>query len=145
MGRIQVLARSVVDSSGSCSKCSEFCNEIIATYIFYIRHDCCAILAYGKGEELQRIVPTNKVFSVLEYLWMAQTSVRDREPEENEPMFAPYNGNRFANSYATWQLQNDPPMDIYTLAINMRTSVKIIEDYYSDVVPADRERALHEW
>lgn len=33
-------------------------------------------------------------------------------------------------------------MDIYTLAINMRTSVKMIENYYSDVVPADRERAL---
>lgn len=130
------------------------------------------ILAYGKAKEPQRMVPTDEAFGAFEYLWTAQTSLHDKEPDDDDPVFVGYNGKRlgslkkvlnglleaanlkidtsgrvysaysFRHSYATWQLQKDPPMDIYTLAINMRTSVKMIEDYYSDVIPADRERAL---
>jgi integrase len=37
----------------------------------------------------------------------------------------------FRHSYATWQLEKNPPIDVYTLAINMRTSVEMIEKWYS--------------
>ncbi|MEP0942024.1 MAG: site-specific integrase [Rhizobiaceae bacterium] len=130
------------------------------------------ILAYGKGKEPQRLVPTDDAFTALEHLWNVQIQQWHCEPSDDQPVFAAYDQHRlgslkkvlnglleaadlkfdrmgrkfsaysFRHSYATWQLQRDPPMDIYTLATNMRTSVKMIEDYYSDVVPADRERAL---
>lgn len=32
--------------------------------------------------------------------------------------------------------------DVYTLAINVRTSVRMIEMYYSDVVPQDLAKQL---
>ena len=130
------------------------------------------ILAYGKGKEPQRMVPTDDAFHAFEYLWDEFKDRHGRPPYDDDPVFSAYDGKRlgsmkkslnglleaadlkqdsvgrtfsaycFRHSYATWQLQKDPPMDIYTLAINMRTSVKMIENYYSDVVPADRERAL---
>lgn len=37
----------------------------------------------------------------------------------------------FRHTYATWQLQKDNPIDIYTLAINMRTSIEMIQKHYS--------------
>ena len=130
------------------------------------------ILAYGKGKEPQRLVPTDDAFVALEHLWNAQTQRWGKPPTDDDPVFAGHDQRRlgslkkvlngllesanlkfdrmgrkfssysFRHSYATWQLQRDPPIDIYTLATNMRTSVKMIEDYYSDVVPADRERVL---
>lgn len=130
------------------------------------------ILAYGKGKQPQRLVPTDDAFRAFEHLWNSQVKLHQTEPTDTDPVFSSFEGKRlgslkkalnglleaadlkvdssgrvysaysFRHSYATWQLQADPPMDIYTLAINMRTSVKMIEDYYSDVIPADRERAL---
>ncbi|MBS1165545.1 MAG: hypothetical protein H6R00_1570 [Proteobacteria bacterium] len=46
----------------------------------------------------------------------------------------------FRHTYATRQLRKGT--DVYTLAINMRTSVRMIEMYYSDVVPEDLARQL---
>ena len=46
----------------------------------------------------------------------------------------------FRHTYATRQLRKGT--DVYTLAINMRTSVKMIEMYYSDVVPDDVAKRL---
>ncbi len=40
----------------------------------------------------------------------------------------------FRHTYATWQLQKSDAVDIYTLAINMRTSVEMIENYYSKLI-----------
>ena len=47
----------------------------------------------------------------------------------------------FRHTYATRQLRKGT--DVYTLAINMRTSVKMIEMYYSDVVPDDVAKQRH--
>lgn len=44
------------------------------------------------------------------------------------------------HTYATRQLRKGT--DVYTLAINMRTSVRMIEMYYSDVVPEDLAKQL---
>ena len=46
----------------------------------------------------------------------------------------------FRHTCATRQLRKGT--DVYTLAINMRTSVKMIEMYYSDVVPDDVAKQL---
>jgi integrase len=54
----------------------------------------------------------------------------------------------FRHSYATWQLQKSPPMDIHTLAINMRTSPDMIYKHYSHVIAddhAERLRGTDEW
>ena len=37
----------------------------------------------------------------------------------------------FRHSYATWKLQDEEVIGIHTLAINMRTSVEMIQKYYS--------------
>jgi integrase len=101
-----------------------------------------------------------------------------RKPAKDDPVFCNYKGDRmityntslkallkasnltadafgnnftaycFRHSYATWALQKSPPVDIYTLATNMRTSVEMIEKWYSDVIPADQARILRgddEW
>ncbi len=46
----------------------------------------------------------------------------------------------FRHTYASNQLRKG--MDVYALAINMRTSVKMIEMYYSDVTPSDVAKRL---
>lgn len=48
----------------------------------------------------------------------------------------------FRHSYATWELQKNPPTDVYVLSINMRTSVKMIQDYYGKVVAGDHHASL---
>ncbi|MBI1619818.1 site-specific integrase [Aquamicrobium zhengzhouense] len=103
-------------------------------------------------------------------LWDAYVAVHDREPRMDEAVFGNAIGERaksfkkglnalpeaaelktdpfgrartaysFRHTYATRQLQKGT--DIYTLAINMRTSVKMIEAYYSDVIPDDIARQL---
>ena len=50
----------------------------------------------------------------------------------------------FRHSYATWARQSDPPIDIYTLAGNMRTSVEMIQKWYSNATPADQKRILQQ-
>ena len=37
----------------------------------------------------------------------------------------------FRHTYATWQLINDENVGIHTLAVNMRTSVEMIQNHYS--------------
>jgi site-specific recombinase XerD len=46
----------------------------------------------------------------------------------------------FRHTYATNQIRDG--VDVYTLAINMRTSVRMIEMYYSDIIPEDRAKLL---
>lgn len=46
----------------------------------------------------------------------------------------------FRHTYASNQIRKGT--DIYTLAIDMRTSVRMIEMYYSDVVPDEMARQL---
>jgi integrase len=46
----------------------------------------------------------------------------------------------FRHTYATNQIRKGT--DVYTLAINMRTSVRMIETYYSDVLPSDLAKQL---
>ncbi|MEP2980659.1 MAG: hypothetical protein ABJO86_14295 [Lentilitoribacter sp.] len=59
-----------------------------------------------------------------------------------------YSTYSFRHSYATWQLQKSPRVSIYWLAKNMRTSVEMIEKWYSDAVPEDQAVILRgddEW
>jgi integrase len=46
----------------------------------------------------------------------------------------------FRHTCATSQIRDG--VDVYTLAINMRTSVRMIEMYYSDIIPEDRAKLL---
>jgi integrase len=136
------------------------------------------IFAQGKGRLPQRFVPRREAISGFEDIHMAFQRTFGREPDEDDPVFVNYRGERiknftgslkslliaanlqadasgnpftaysFRHSYATWALQGDPPVDIYWLATNMRTSVEMIERWYSHVVPADQARILrgdHEW
>ena len=48
----------------------------------------------------------------------------------------------FRHSYATWALQRDPPVDVFTLSNNMRTSVEMIKKWYSKAFPEDQKRIL---
>lgn len=136
------------------------------------------IIAYSKGKRPQRFVPRRSAISGFENLWHGYNKQFGRFPADNDPVFCNYAGARigsfnkslnalleaadlkydavgnkfstysFRHSYATWQLQKSPPVDIYTLAINMRTSVEMIEKWYSDVIPEDRASILRgddEW
>ena len=128
------------------------------------------IAAHGKGRKPQVLVPNVGAFGHFINLWDAFVSVHDREPQMDEAVFVNASGERarsfkkslnalldaaklktdafgrarsaysFRHTYATRQLCKGT--DIYTLAINMRTSVKMIEMYYSDVVPDDVAKQL---
>lgn len=121
--------------------------------------------AYGKGKQPQRLVPNVGVFGAFDNLWDAYTKLHGREPQPDDPVFANVDGNRigsiknslnqlliaaklkadafgrertaysFRHTYASNQIRKGT--DVYKLAINMRTSVRMIEMYYSDVVPDD--------
>jgi integrase len=128
------------------------------------------ILAYGKGKKPQQLVPNIEAFASFINLWEAFKTVHGREPRDDEPVFVNASGERaqsykkslnalleaaklktdvfgrersaysFRHTYATRQLRKGT--DVYTLAINMRTSVRMIEMYYSDVVPDDLAKQL---
>lgn len=128
------------------------------------------ILAYGKGKKPQQLVPNIGAFASFDLLWSSFQTVHGREPRDDEPVFVNASGERaqsykkslnalleaanlktdvfgearsaysFRHTYATRQLRKGT--DVYTLAINMRTSVRMIEMYYSDVVPEDLARQL---
>jgi integrase len=128
------------------------------------------ILAYGKGKKPQQLVPNIEAFASFINLWEAFKTVHGREPRDDEPVFVNASGERaqsykkslnalleaaklktdvfgqvrsaysFRHTYATRQLRKGT--DVYTLAINMRTSVRMIEMYYSDVVPEDLAKQL---
>ena len=137
-----------------------------------------SILAWGKGRLPQRFIPRRKAVAALEGIFIAFEKQFGRKPTKDDPVFCNYKGERittfnnslksllkaadlltdafgnnftaycFRHSYATWALQRDPPVDIYTLATNMRTSVEMIERWYSDVIPEDQARILRgddEW
>lgn len=121
--------------------------------------------AYGKGKRPQRLVPNVGVFGAFDNLWDAYTKLHEREPQPDDPVFANIDGGRigsiknslnqlleaaklkadafgrertaysFRHTYASNQIRKGT--DVYKLAINMRTSVRMIEMYYSDVVPDD--------
>jgi integrase len=128
------------------------------------------ILAYGKGRNPQELVPNVGAIGGFGVLWDAFVAFHGREPKPTDPIFVNATGERaqsfkkslnalleatdlkedafgrarsaysFRHTYATRQLRKGT--DVYTLAINMRTSVKMIEMYYSDVVPNDRAKQL---
>lgn len=137
-----------------------------------------SIFARGKGRLPQRFIPRKTAISGFEGIYRAFQRQFGRTPEKSDPVFCNYKGERittfnnslkallkaaelekdangenftsycFRHSYATWALQRDPPIDIYTLATNMRTSVEMIERWYSDVIPTDQARRLRgddEW
>ncbi|MCM5553335.1 tyrosine-type recombinase/integrase [Pleomorphomonas sp. NRK KF1] len=128
------------------------------------------ILAYGKGKKPQQLVPNIGAATSFAALWDAFQKVHGRAPRDDEPVFVNASGERaqsykkslnalleaaklktdvfgqvrsaysFRHTYATRQLRKGT--DVYTLAINMRTSVRMIEMYYSDVVPEDLAKQL---
>lgn len=137
-----------------------------------------SIYAHGKGRLPQRFIPRRTAISGFEGVYRAFQRQFGCKPTKDDPVFCNYKGDRmttyktslkallkaanltadafgnnftaycFRHSYATWALQKSPPVDIYTLATNMRTSVEMIEKWYSDVIPADQARILRgddEW
>lgn len=136
------------------------------------------IVAYGKGKPPERSIPKSSVAGNFRVLWEAQTQRFGKTPDDSDAVFRSFKGDRigslkkslnslldaaglktgpfgevysaysFRHSYATWQLQKKPPMDINTLAINMRTSPAMIQKYYSHVIAddhADQLRGGDEW
>lgn len=121
------------------------------------------ILAYGKGRKPQQLVPNVEAFTSFCNLWDSFVTMHGHEPAMTDAVFANSTGERaqsfkkslnalleaaglkedafgrarsaysFRHTYATRQLRKGT--DVYTLAVNMRTSVKMIEMYYSDVIP----------
>jgi integrase len=128
------------------------------------------IVAYGKGKAPQRMVPNVEALGAFVALWNTFQFQFGRPPEPTDAVFVNTDGVRaqsfkkslnglleatglktdafgrvrtaysFRHTYATQQLRKGT--DIYTLAINMRTSVRMIEMYYSDVVPDDMAKKL---
>jgi integrase len=128
------------------------------------------IVAYGKGKSPQRMVPNIEALGAFVALWDAFKTHFGKAPESTDAVFVNIDGNRaqsykkslnnlldaaklkndafgrprtaysFRHTYATNQLRKGT--NIYTLAINMRTSVRMIEMYYSDVVPDDVAKKL---
>lgn len=128
------------------------------------------IVAYGKGKAPQRMVPNVEALAGFVALWNGFKSQFGRDPKPTDAVFVNIDGERaqsykkslnnlleatglkkdafgrtrtaysFRHTYATNQLRKGT--DIYTLAINMRTSVRMIEMYYSDVVPDDVAKKL---
>lgn len=126
--------------------------------------------AYGKGMAPRRMVPKVSAFSAFDLLWTIFNKTHDREPLPEDPVFTNFEGQRvgslkrslnnlleetglkfdafgrarttysFRHTYASNQIRDG--VDVYTLAINMRTSVRMIEMYYSDVQPEDRAKIL---
>lgn len=136
------------------------------------------ILAYGKGRQPQQFIPKRTSYAGFEGQYRLFKSQFGRWPNKKDPLFCNYYGKRvgslnsslntlleaadllydpfdakystysFRHSYATWQLQRSPSVSIYMLAKNMRTSVEMIEKWYSDAVPADQAaifRGDDEW
>lgn len=130
------------------------------------------ILAFGKGKLPQRLVPKKTVMSCFHTIWQLHIRTFNKEPDIREPVFISYQGKRlrdmkkalnalleaanlkhnqfgeaysaycFRHSYATWQLQRSPPIDIHVLATNMRTSISMIEYHYSHVISEDHAERL---
>lgn len=130
------------------------------------------IIAQGKGRQPTKFVPKRSAITGFINIWAIFATQFGREPNESDPVFANYKGERigsfatslnallkeagltrdyrgnkfsaycFRHSYATWQLQKSPPIPIHTLAGNMRTSVEMIEKWYSDVISEDHASVL---
>lgn len=128
------------------------------------------IQAFGKGRNPQVLVPNVEAFGNFITLWDSFRTVHGRDPRPKDAVFCNAAGERaasykkslnalldaaglkfdafgrprsaysFRHTYATNQLRKG--IDVYTLAINMRTSVRMIEMYYSDVVPDDVAKRL---
>ncbi|MDB5585896.1 MAG: hypothetical protein JWP26_866 [Devosia sp.] len=128
------------------------------------------IEAYGKGFAPKQLVPNVEAFGSFINLWDAYQRLHGKEPTPQTPVFCNLDGQRmqstknslnallstaglkedafgrkrtaysFRHTYASNQIRKGT--DIYTLAINMRTSVRMIEMYYSDVVPDEMAKQL---
>jgi integrase len=135
------------------------------------------IHAYGKGKKPAPLVPMKTVITHLEQIQKIYRMRFQTLPTPETPVFCNIDGGRittfnkslnklleacdlctdafgrkfssysFRHTYATWAMQ-DPLMDVYKLAINMRTSVAMVERYYSKVMPEDHAAILrgdHKW
>ena len=128
------------------------------------------IQAYGKGFAPKQLVPNVEAFGSFINLWDAYERLHGKQPTPETPVFCNLDGQRmqstknslnallsaaglkedafgrkrtaysFRHTYASNQIRKGT--DIYTLAINMRTSVRMIEMYYSDVVPDEMAKQL---
>ena len=128
------------------------------------------IEAYGKGFAPKQLVPNVEAFGSFISLWEAYTRLHGKEPTPETPVFCNLDGQRmqstknslnallgvaglkedafdrkrtaysFRHTYASNQIRKGT--DVYALAINMRTSVRMIEMYYSDVVPDEMAKQL---
>jgi integrase len=128
------------------------------------------IQAYGKGFQPRELVPNVGAFGAFENLWDLHARKHSWPPRPEDPVFCNADGGRlgsiknslnmllgaanlkadsfgrvrtaysFRHTYATNQIRKGT--DVYTLAINMRTSVRMIETYYSDVLPSDLAKQL---
>ena len=136
------------------------------------------ILGYGKGKLPERSVPKKTVVNNFLSIWEIQKHQFENAPSQDDPIFRSYAGKRmtsvkkslnallesvdlkrnqfgeayssysFRHSYATWQLQKKPPMDVHMLSINMRTTPEMIYKYYSHVIADDHAEQLRgddEW
>lgn len=136
------------------------------------RYDNVGIWAFGKDIPAQRLVPRQSAVGALERLFIAYENYFGRKPTKSDPVFCNYKGERtttfnnslksllkaadllkapdgsnftpycFRHSYATWALQRDPPVDVFTLSNNMRTSVEMIQKWYGHSIPSDQARIL---
>ncbi|MFC6636679.1 tyrosine-type recombinase/integrase [Sulfitobacter sp. JBTF-M27] len=135
------------------------------------------ISAFGKGRNPAPLIPKSTVASQLLNIRRIYKFRFGKEPTAEMPVFCNLKGERittfnkslnalldacdlrtdahgqkfssysFRHYYATQALR-DPQIDVYKLGTNMRTSVAMIERYYSDVIPEDHAalfRGDHEW
>ena len=130
------------------------------------------IIGYGKGKRPHRSVPKPSVHGDFVDLWDAQCERFGETPKTSDPVFRNYNGKRvgslkkslnalleacdlkknrhgevysaycFRHSYATWELQKS--RDPHKLATNMRTSTKMIEEYYDHAIADDYAEEFRE-
>jgi integrase len=128
------------------------------------------IQAYGKGFQPRELVPNVGAFGAFENLWELYVQQHEKAPADDDAVFRNIEGERlgsiknslnqlldaaklkqdafgrartaysFRHTYASNQIRKGT--DVYTLAINMRTSVRMIETYYSDVLPTDLAKQL---
>jgi len=92
------------------------------------KHESVFVDAYGK--------PVTSLNKQLNQLLKAADLLYDISGKNK---FSTYS---FRHSYATWQLLNEESIGVYTLAINMRTSVEMIDKHYGHLKAEQKSRQL---